>query len=186
MGLGLTRDGVVGQIVSRSLKLMVWLILKCFTHKSFIPMKCFLNRWAQKRFEFPSKAKMMLSGAISGRTHTFFLHTPNPYDHVVFPTRELNIACQYTPLNRPKASMSCCMSRSLLERLWYTILSSEQDSSESKLALKGTYFTVKLFANGSRFEGGESAEKSLWYRHSSGTYMILNACFCWIKWSRNN
>ena len=93
MGLGLTRDGVVGQIVSRSLKLMVWLILKCFTHKSFIPMKCFLNRWAQKRFEFPSKAKMMLSGAISGRTHTFFLHTPNPYDHVVFPTRELNIAC---------------------------------------------------------------------------------------------
>ncbi|RDY08575.1 hypothetical protein CR513_07192, partial [Mucuna pruriens] len=52
----------------------------------------------------------------------------------------------YAPSNFPRASMSCCTSRSPPDRLRYTISSSEYDSDDFDPALNGTYFAVKPFA----------------------------------------
>ncbi|PON47076.1 hypothetical protein PanWU01x14_246930 [Parasponia andersonii] len=95
----------------RSLKLPVWLFPQCLTHNSFIPRNCLPKRSAQKRLELPSKALTMSSLSISGSTHSFLLHTPEPYGHVVFPTRESKMSRQYLPSYFLRASMSCWTSR---------------------------------------------------------------------------
>nr|GMC65435.1 hypothetical protein PanWU01x14_246930 [Ipomoea batatas]GMC66111.1 hypothetical protein PanWU01x14_246930 [Ipomoea batatas]GMD14857.1 hypothetical protein PanWU01x14_246930 [Ipomoea batatas]GME14646.1 hypothetical protein PanWU01x14_246930 [Ipomoea batatas] len=115
-----TMEGIPAEaqtVIPRSLKLPVWLIPQCFTHKSFMPRNCLPKRSAQKRLEFPSKALTISSLAIPGNTHSFLDQTPEPYGHVVFPTRESKSERQYWPSNFLRASMSCWTSRRPPERL---------------------------------------------------------------------
>nr|GMC58938.1 hypothetical protein TorRG33x02_081340 [Ipomoea batatas] len=97
-------------VIPKSLKLPVWLIPQCFTHKSLMLTCLFPNLSAQKRFEFPSNALTISSSAISGKTHSFLDHTPDPYGQAVFPTRESNRFFQYSPSNCFNAATSCCTS----------------------------------------------------------------------------
>ena len=129
-------------VMPKSLKLPVWLIPQCLTQSSFMFKNSLPKRSAQKRLELPSKAETMSSGSISGSTHSFLLHTPEPYGHVVFPTRESNSDLQYAPSYLFSASMSCWTSRRPPELLRYTISSSEYDSAEYFPAPNGTYLAL--------------------------------------------
>ncbi|KAK3016831.1 hypothetical protein RJ639_006370 [Escallonia herrerae] len=160
----------------KSLKLPVWLMPQCLTHKSFMPRNRLPKRSAQKRFELPSKALTISSSSISGNTHSFLDQTPDPYGQVVLPTRESNRERQYCPSNWLSASMSCSTSSSPPERLRYTISSSEYHSS------------VLPFADSDFINGTYLAENNLWVgvgaplrwrRASSRMFSSGKRWWCW-------
>lgn len=65
-------------VMPRSLKLPVWLLPHCFTHRSLMPSASRPKRSAQNRLLLPSNMETMSASLSSGRTHSFLLHTPEP------------------------------------------------------------------------------------------------------------
>src|SRR5436305_14264252 len=64
-------------VMPRSLKEPLCVLPHSFTHNSFTPI-IFPKRSAQKRFVPPSYNETMFSFLISGKSHSFFPHTPEP------------------------------------------------------------------------------------------------------------
>jgi len=94
-------------VMPRSLKLPVWVLPHCFTHRSSTP-SCWPRRFAQNRLVWPSNMETTFSSATTGQTSSRLPHTPEPYGHSVVCARDSKIFIHFCGGMRFSRSRSCC------------------------------------------------------------------------------